>query len=236
MFNGVRRSLLLAFPLALFVAGSAAASPIVFDDFSTPADPAVFVVGINTANPTVGDFTGPGILGTRQVKVDAGPGPVPVASYAGYVGDGSFYVNTSNPGAGVILEYDFTGLTPPGIDIGGSGNTAFKIDFNFLNSGFSGDVPLTIFADGGNGESATFTGNITESGSPFAFFAPFDQFVNTPGMGDTVVKLVFLFNNTNIPNVDFEITRVAAVPEPSTLALAGLGLAFGCVAVRRRQR
>jgi hypothetical protein len=35
-------------------------------------------------------------------------------------------------------------------------------------------------------------------------------------------------------NVDFELTRIETVPEPSTLALCGLGLLGLCVWRRRR--
>jgi hypothetical protein len=92
--------------------------------------------------------------------------------------------------------------------------------------------------------------SINESASPFEFFIPFDDFETTDGfISFSDIKSIQVDFNyfdpmdddlTAIQGVDFKLTSIiATVPEPSSMALAALGLLasfIGTSRTRRRRR
>ena len=92
--------------------------------------------------------------------------------------------------------------------------------------------------------------SINESASPFEFFIPFDDFETTDGFisFSNIKSIQVDFNYfdpmdddlTAIQGVDFKLTSIiATVPEPSSMALAALGLLasfIGTSRTRRRRR
>jgi hypothetical protein len=242
----------------LLVAGAqdVHAETIVIDNFDVPDLGTPFVIPFLDAAPwnhtdTTGDG---GILGQeREVLIDvAGPldsQPIVATGVVGVdmnsvVGMLSFG-SQDDLGSIVMLTYDGPGQDGLGaVDLTDGGtNTGFQFHFTSLNAVKPDGLDVDIAAISSLGEVFGYSGRIASSAAAFDFDVAFDDF--TVLVGDpqsasfsAIDSLTFLFNGDGTPAVDFSLDMIAAVPEPCTLFLLGLGLFLlvareGC---RRRTR
>jgi hypothetical protein len=146
-------------------------------------------------------------------------------------------------------EHDFTnGLNNAqalgGLDLTDGGlNDAIEIAFHYLDAGTiqPETMSLKIVITGESGGEAVFTDAIGESPDPFDYTIAFEDFTFNSGTADLfteVSSITIGFNETApVPNLDFALTSIAAVPEPSSAILVAIGLLTGMAFVSRgRQR
>lgn len=132
---------------------------------------------------------------------------------------------------------DPTGLG--GVDLTVGGNNAFE--FNVLFADLVGSVVFRVY------DASDATGDTWSEGTlalPGGVFAPVDLFLpfaslttvgpNGAASLANVGALTMLIDNTTTGSLDVAIGDIYAVPEPSTLLLAGLGL-VGLVGLARRR-
>lgn len=112
------------------------------------------------------------------------------------------------------VDNDALGIGGP-LDLTAYGDT-FYIDINFVDLSF--DVDLTVGWDGGLFETYSFSVTAADSGT-----TKYISFANWGAADFTDVNYVTA-SITGIPNADFRIGEVGIVPEPSSLAVLGLGL------------
>jgi hypothetical protein len=241
---------------ALAVATPTNASTILIDDFEDPVGEQGWAMRFfNPVNPYVMEWqeapvVGGTILGDeRELQVEV-LSPLPMERFAavGAIGDGKmeFSANSVSRVTGILL-YDGLADLPvlPGspidnslglnADLTASGANGFKIYFDSVDAapGMSSiDLRITVTGPGG---PATRTVMVPESGTPFTVEIPYATF-NTTAPFSTATSLEFAFNVTNPqPAVDFSISRIEAIPEPSSIVLVCLGLA-GLALARLRRR
>ncbi len=237
--------------LALGVyAPAARADAIVIDTFAAPAaevnffsfDAALFPSLVGKQPDTVFVGGSASILGgERELTVEVGGAPswMSASGLIGGAGEVLSVATWGAPGSKVILDY--AGLSADDLTDGGE-NNAIALNFNFL-AGNDLHVKMTVVGDGGTAifDSATSTlGNVAQLGSSFSYDAPFDEFVIDTGdpLGNADTINIVLNDPGGVPlaNVNFELTSVTAVPEPSTLAmLLMVGVASLLAVARRRQ-
>ncbi len=246
MFFGGGRLLALAISLSIAPAiglygSKACAATIVLDSFALPAtggnfysfDPAAFPALV----PTQPD---PILSATRDLTVTV-VGPIDWKSVNGTIGSAAEVLSVAtwgDSGSTVLLNYHGLFLAGP-ID---ETHNAVEFAFNFLEAG---DLNMRITATGDEGtavfDSATSSlGDIPQSSTPFTYIAPFDEFVVSGGgsPGSTPSISIMLNDPAGGPvtNLDFELTSIIILPEPSALTmLASLGVFLALVLCRRRR-
>lgn len=203
------------------------------------------------------------ILGGQRdvlVKVDGTALPISAAGIIGYEtvnNNGLLQVATfGNPGSYVIAQYDGRDVEPdpPGDypddaeDLGlvdltdGGANDRFLLSFKSLDAGNVTALTLGVKVVGNTAQETLYR-NVTESSVPFDVPILFSGFSTTDLM-KSVRSLTFEFNtpfaptlNAPVPNVDFELDSIEAVPEPSTLAmLLALGVSVVLTGVWCRRK
>ena len=120
-----------------------------------------------------------------------------------------------------------------GIDLVNGGNTQFNIQVLSADAGFP--IELWAYTDGGNASIVAFT----SLAGPNNYFINFTDFFPIFGLGADFTNIgaleVIINNGGAITDLDLRITLAQAVPEPGTMALAGLAL-LGLGAIRRRKQ
>jgi len=159
-------------------------------------------------------------------------------------GNGMFtFGSQANSGSTVRLTYDGSGNAGLGsLDLTDGGiNTDFALRFAGSEGVMPEGLDVTIAAKSSLGGTLSYSGYIPDHSDPLAPLVhriPFADFTVAGGGAsfETVDTLTFVFNGDQTPNVDFSLDMVAAVPEPSSVALLGLCLAVFAGRVLRRRR
>ena len=159
-------------------------------------------------------------------------------------GNGMFtFGSQTNSGSVARLTYD--GQSDEGLgslDLTDGGiNTDFVLRFAACDGVVGDGLDIAITAESSLGGTLSYWGDIPDHGNPsdsLVHLIPFAEFTATGGDAsfDTIEALTFEFNGDRTPNVDFSLDFVAAVPEPSSVAMLGLCLVVFVGRVLRRRR
>jgi len=175
----------------------------------------ILVDVVGTASPisAAGIIAGP--AGLLQLATFGGPGTRMIATYNG----------VNDVGLG-------------GMDVTDSGaNNKFVLRFNSIDAGDADKLGLKVTVGSTGNPPSSKSYLVDESTGWLDRYIPFSDFAADL---TSVTSLEFAFNDlvAPVPNVDFELDLIEAVPEPSTLALLFALGAFVCVAGawRRRKR
>lgn len=197
--------------------------------------------------------------GERDVEIRVTTTPKGVSAF-GVIGDvdeddpgteGEFdFGSASTARVMAVLEYDgldagevaagalTNALGLGGMDLTSGGtNNSFMLVFRSVDpapnqTGISLRIEVTSA-----GGTATYVGQVPQSADEFEFLAPFSAFdVVAPLSAATSVR--FYFNDTGTPDqaVDFNLKNIAAVPEPTSLALVCVGVVGLAASTWRRRR
>lgn len=179
------------------------------------------------------------IGGERDILVDVMGTASPISA-AGIIAGPAGLLQLATfgvPGTKMIATYNgVNDVGLGGVDVTDSGaNSKFVLRFNSIDAGDAVklDLKVTVGSTGHPPSSKSYT--VDESTGWLDRYIPFSDFAADL---TSVTSLEFAFNDLAVPNVDFELDLIEAVPEPSTLALLFALGAFVCVAGawRRRKR
>ncbi len=244
-----------------FAVSTADAVPLVIDDFSEP-DPIdntipsndIFVIEFINNDPTLIQQDEASILGgQRDVLVDVVGTPGNVSA-TGEIGEGQFVFNSANPGSVVSLQYDGVDADvqpdlDDALDLGGEDGfdltqeghqKGIRISFLTFDAGPEEDsVPIDIVMTGPGGASAQLPAGTEISESAPTQTYTFSSFVLSGGFSFTAVTSITIIINSpgTQADVDFVMTEIAVVPEPSVTALCLSGaMAIGMRVLHARRR
>lgn len=237
------------------------AEMIVIDSFDLPIQGTVFILPLIDGSQwdylyVAADGS---ILGEEReisisVSIKLDPESVVAAGVIGvdrnvFDGNGTFMFGSQafggQPNSGSVVTLTYDGLSEGEGELGsvdltdGGANTDFALRFTGSDGAVPEGLDVEISAGSSLGGIFTYSGYIPNHSDPFEHFIPFSEFT---AQGDasfsTIDTLTFKFNGDRTPNVDFSLDIVTTVPEPSSVAMFGFGLAvfLGGVVWRRRRR
>jgi len=190
------------------VASTFAQGRVNLDTYNTAPYPKV-TYGANNVNGSSGGVVGSGVNSTFTIGMYWAVGTVSVAA------DASGYASISSIAPSLTLATG-TGATAVA-NTGGAGPGWFSSASDYTFTGVaSGQVTLVIVAYNG----ATYDTSTVRGHSAGFQITPAQGIATAPGVGSVMPQ--------------FSVFNAVAVPEPSTFALAGLGLA-GLLIFRRRK-
>jgi hypothetical protein len=201
------------------------------DNFDNPNPAATWFINALNPDPFFRQDVGAGIIGgQRDLVVDVlGPsGPISANGFVGTVALNNSKLNfaTASSGAGSqgILQYDGIDVDSAALnnamglnaDLTANGNNGFRMDFDFLQVGAGATMPLQIVATSPGG-TATFSTVVVADPTSFSLFVPFAGF-STVGAFTfaNVTSLTYTFNNTGVPDVDFQLDQIVAANQNNT--------------------
>jgi len=203
--------------------GSATASVIVIDDFSSVAAANPWPVNMNAVGTTVVDENGLAVIGghrttTLELQSTGIPG-VDFLQATVAAGAGIFDFNSTVDTDGYIsLLYDGGGS----LNADFSGQSGIQLDFTMFDFAGGADMPITVtLSDGIN--SAAHTLSLTTFGAQSLVF----DFAGFAGIGSVNLSSIQSIEFELDPAIgaDFRISQIiTVVPAPGALALLGLGL------------
>jgi len=188
-----------------------------------------------------------GVLGGQRdvlVEVLSGPQSISVAGLVGY--DADFEVGNiqlaafGNPGTRLSLQYDGAdgAINPDTTDglqnaramnvdlTGGGTSTGLLLRFLSVDPAQIEGLPVSIVATSPNntlGGQLVYEGFVPESAGGMDHVIPFADFSVEAAPGDPIPSfsqidsLTFVFNGEGVPNVDYRLDLIKAVPEPPAL-------------------
>jgi hypothetical protein len=174
-----------------------------------------------TANPlnrTI--FTDVNAAAPGHLFIEAGSG----VDGQAFVVWGGRIIGAPTSGPGGLPRGNFDGIIP---NVNLTGEQGIQVDY-INNDQNSTGIYVEVY-DGTNLAFLNFAPVAAGNGS---YFAPFSSFTSIGAVNMAAVKLIAV--GVDLPNGnDITLTRVAAVPEPATMTMLGLGLA---AFVARRKR
>lgn len=244
-------------------AGTARAATVMIDDFEGPTPGRTYFItgssgGGDPSPLLMKQSQASGILGGQRDSLVNVIGTAQLGSALGVVGwdaarnAGLFQINTTpGPGSAVALQYDGTDADAPGAPaqltngqgLGGfdlsSGGSNNVLKLTFASCDAPGGLTINISATSPGGGTSSFLTSVADHNSKYELLIPFSSFTHTgTGTLTSINSISFLFNVAGVPNVDFALDSIAAVPEPSTCVLLAVGVC-GLLASgwsRKRQR
>jgi hypothetical protein len=238
--------------LALLTTAVASAAPITIDDFGQPNPEQFYVIAAINADPLLHKTAHPSILGgERDLLVDV-VGSAALTTAAGTVGGGVLDFGTSGPVL-AMLQYDgvdadqllptraLVNAQAMSVDLtGGGSNNAFRLDFDSIDGGPPStpvSYTLTVTSLSPLAGTAVRTGTLAETAVPQSYLIPFASL--TPSLNFSFVNVssitLTLNGGTTQPDTDLRLSLFAAVPEPHSVALLGMGGVALLVAARKRR-
>jgi hypothetical protein len=209
--------------LSMLTLGSANAGKLVLDSFNY--DPALELeVASNAATTATGsrisaesfataDYTLTFLNGSGADSVDGNVFDAGVLSYN----------EDSLANGNLLIEYSLQGLPITTLDF--TGYTAFYFDVAKVDGNDGFQIEITLTDSDGTEISGTYT--IAPTLTPVTFMAAFSSMMSDPDYADfdfSLVSSAQTFITSDGTGDDFSLTEVGLVPEPSALALLGLGL------------
>jgi len=141
------------------------------------------------------------------------------------------FSNASGVDAKLELVYDGPGPNVTPLSFASVGS-AFYYDTVFSDTGF--DITFTVTDTTGNSDSLVYVSSAYDSsdfgGDLLRSYIGFDQFTGVDFMN--IASTSILFDTTSA--ADFTLAEVGLIPEPTTVAIFGLGL-IGFAASRKRK-
>ena len=202
--------------LSLLTALNINASELVLDSFNyvpdldivanpTPGSQVVTATSISAETGALADYTLEWLSGTASITAEGNKFNSGSLSYAeGPLSDGTLEIAYSLPGAGTL---DFTGFSD------------FFFDVVAIDGSGGFDLMLTLEDFDGTQISASY--NIASTG---VFLASFASMMPGVDFDFTQVLSSTAFITSNGDGDDFTLDAVGLIPEPSALAILGLGL------------
>jgi len=200
------------------------------------------VLGVNLINETV-QTTGqqtdvpPNNLpvgGNRSYVLNFPVAPGGAATASAFVDTGALQLANSN-GADSRISLTYGQTAPLALNL--ASTPIIRLDFLSVDPGFgvggNDVVPITLIATDVSANSVTLNANVARSGVP--------SFINLNLTGaainlSNISRLTFIIDGGRASDVAVDQIRAfAAVPEPTTLALGGFGLAGSAYLARRRR-
>jgi hypothetical protein len=101
-------------------------------------------------------------------------------------------------------------------NLSANGNNGLRFDFDFLQAGSGNSMNLSISLTSPGG-TATIAGAIAENSGAFSIFVPYGSFATTGSFSfANVTSMQMNYNDSGVPDVDFELNQIVATNETSS--------------------